>query len=616
MINIRRKKNVDIRQCPQAVSIPAKHVSLGDLHGNALKLIFSLIKEGVIEITKKHYQKIVTLYEKDTDKITQKDIQNYQAILQTITINKEIAVTLIGDEFADRGKNDYFTLLVLKRLKEGDVDLDITISNHSAEFICDYDKPKFTGAHALFPGQGDSLTRMMQLITKGVISEAEIRDIVKDVYIPTIKAIGYTVADNGNLSIFSHAPIGLETIESLARKFKIEYKEKTREDLIATIDAINDRVRIEFSSKQLTKLIQKEQHSSTNPEGFKPATEGSMPITHNSPLNRIIWNRLIERNLKTQPENNAFIVKFVHGHVGDSTTAPHKDLLNLDNQLGKLYNYIGEYVSRHSDEKTALQYHQEKKLSDKAQEESDKKDNLSKLILLKTSKTNIAAEIQKCRPLPLCRIYDETSPNLHRQEKTKKEIGAQQKLSAMLMSVENTSIQSSPLKSSTLRQQCLSPNSVGAIQGFPEKSIALTPINTEIKVNKLKASPLKSLKKLEDINKSSDNSDVERKSYVISNEEMVSEFDSNKKDDSEQPEWFQLLFSSINHPKMLAASIIIGISILVLTSGIALAATGALLVTAGTVGLGFRFFSSAETSDMPKAESSVYQTPQAVLQNH
>ena len=364
MVKIIKGEGVDLRTFPKATSAPADHVTLGDLHGNALKLIFSLIKEGVIKITPEDYKKVAELYQKDTEKITKADIEKYQTILRSIEVSTKTAVTLIGDELADRGKNDYFTLLVLKKLKDAGVDFDVTISNHSAEFIRDFDRPKFTGAHGLcsdwIQDQGASLTGMMKLIDEKLISDIEIRSIVKDVYIPATKAIGYTIAEDGSLSIFSHAPIGLDTVKALAEKFQIEYKENTREELIATIDSINIKVREAFSNKQLTELITNEQKSSINPKGYQPGTEGDIPITHNSPLNRLIWNRVIETDLKTQPDHKAFSVKFIHGHVSEKTTAPHSDLQNLDNSLGKGEHYTGEYVSRHSDEKTQLQQKSQK----------------------------------------------------------------------------------------------------------------------------------------------------------------------------------------------------------------------------------------------------------------
>ena len=113
------------------------------------------------------------IYNTEVNQLTKEQLTTFQTIIEQANINLDKAVTLIGDELADRGNNDYFTLLVLKKLHQSKVNLNILLSNHSAEFIRDYEKVKFTGFYNLGPGQGQSLAKMQFLIGKGLITKGE-----------------------------------------------------------------------------------------------------------------------------------------------------------------------------------------------------------------------------------------------------------------------------------------------------------------------------------------------------------------------------------------------------------------------------------------------------------
>lgn len=156
----------DLNICPRAINHPHSHVSIGDIHGNALKLIYTLIEEGVLHLSPNQYGALRDIYYKSTDKLTSEDLAKFRQIITEARINKKRAITLIGDELADRGQNDYFTLLVLKKLHNENTDINIMLSNHSVEFIRDYEKEQFTGQYKLLAGQGASLKGMHTLIKK------------------------------------------------------------------------------------------------------------------------------------------------------------------------------------------------------------------------------------------------------------------------------------------------------------------------------------------------------------------------------------------------------------------------------------------------------------------
>ncbi|OGV28151.1 MAG: hypothetical protein A3F18_04450 [Legionellales bacterium RIFCSPHIGHO2_12_FULL_37_14] len=342
------RKNADLTKCPEKIAHKAKHVSIGDMHGNAMKLIYTLIEEGVLEIDPQAYTTLWNIYIKDVEGITKKDIADFKNIIANAKVNKLPAVTIIGDELADRGNNDYFTLLVLAKLKKSNCDVDILLSNHSRDFIANYDEKEFTPNTAISPRQTVSLRNMYFLIKTGVIEEEEVRDIVLKNYIPMVKAINYTLREDGGITIFTHAPVGLETIEGLANVLGIEYHDETRKDLIKTIELINSRVKEKLFNKELAKNIEYDSRF--------VADDGL--VSPELPFYRLIWNRILY--MATIIPKGKFPVKFVHGHVGVVPNLSEYHT-NLDNDFGKAYyltktdSFAVRHFTRHSNETTEQQ---------------------------------------------------------------------------------------------------------------------------------------------------------------------------------------------------------------------------------------------------------------------
>lgn len=127
------------------------------------------MEEGVLELDEARYKRLRDIYKANFEKLSDEqapnNIADFQQIITDARVNKNRPITLIGDELADRGNNDYFTLLVLKKLHNSSVNLDVILSNHSAEFIRDYERKEFTGANNLWMGQAQSLVLMQRLMS-------------------------------------------------------------------------------------------------------------------------------------------------------------------------------------------------------------------------------------------------------------------------------------------------------------------------------------------------------------------------------------------------------------------------------------------------------------------
>ncbi len=237
------------------------------------------------------------------------------------------------------------------------------LSNHDMEFIRDYENAGlvFTGRSGLSDNQSKSLKSMVGLIRRSLITEAEVRELVGSVYVPMVKAIGYTVSsDKREISLFTHAPVGLETIEKLAEVFGVTYREDTIDDLIETINAINIGINRQLSKKELARIVDSEFSKIKTEVGQEDYFEGD--ISPNLPLSRLIWSRVtdgIRTTKKATSEKLPYEICFSHGHVGQDERQMHPRHTNLDSEFGKHSNFRTDNMTyhriRHSPQMTAHQ---------------------------------------------------------------------------------------------------------------------------------------------------------------------------------------------------------------------------------------------------------------------
>lgn len=324
-----------------------KQFTLGDLHGNALKLLYFLIKENLIEMSKEDYMNFSLIYHKETENVTFTDLEQFQLILDKITWLKggqDCLVRLLGDEFCDRGQNDYYTLKLLEALQKKGMSFEILFSNHGYELISCYEKGLLSHVSYLETVEcGGSLTHMREFIQRGLISYDEIEALINNVYYPHLKLLSYKTLQRENTTFFtlySHAPIGLKTVRALAihKNFALSYGLIENQGLDFTIDKINSRFQEILYKKSISHEFDQEIHSATPSD--------KIPLS--MPLKRCIWSRgYQDTDLPIKQKGNIFF-SYVHGHDGMGfEEIPFKDhVINLDNLFGKgLGNEKGTYSS-------------------------------------------------------------------------------------------------------------------------------------------------------------------------------------------------------------------------------------------------------------------------------
>ncbi|HYF98365.1 MAG TPA: hypothetical protein VD770_05220, partial [Coxiellaceae bacterium] len=405
-------KNASLSVFPKKIAsaAPSLQITLGDLHGNAIKLIYFLIREGTFTgIDAKDYATLLKIYE--ANPLQYQHISKFKEIINKLTLPPETKraglVRLIGDVLADRGTNDYFTLMILAKLKELGAPIEVIASNHDVEFLHGFTLPEndselATQNNSLGESQAasmEALTSLLNVDHETIRGElrGDMRPAIKN-YKSSLKLFNYALSpDRKHITLYTHAPVGLETIRKLADEFGTDFKMNTAYNLATSIDTINQKViekgGIEALYKELfgkveeikskTKSVKKElndkatmllelrektktppvgnedelrahnalvtQHNGLLSEYEKLHTEykqlqenlkSAADSLENSPLYLIIWNRYNDNRQLERPDfggrgEDQYSISYVHGHDHKSGMILDEHIINLDSEFGK-----------------------------------------------------------------------------------------------------------------------------------------------------------------------------------------------------------------------------------------------------------------------------------------
>lgn len=257
-------------------------LTLGSLHSNAMKLIYFLVFNGVMNILKEDYERLAEICQKPYKELTNLDLNDFQNILNRSTFNKAACLRFIGNVLVDQSINTFFTLLVLKNLNLAKVPFEILFPKHD-EITDD------TKNDSISPEQPSQLQDATRSHALGIIDSH---------YKPNLKALSYTLSEDKKEIIiyYGHAltPIGLATIQKISAELKVKYQDETAEDLAKTIDNIN-----------------------------KTFKKGKKPTSYT-------FDNAIDPNVINCPnQHNGYVITFVH--AGTPEGAPQTNVINLDN---------------------------------------------------------------------------------------------------------------------------------------------------------------------------------------------------------------------------------------------------------------------------------------------
>jgi len=231
-----------------------KEVTLGDLHGNAFKLLFFLLNEGAIRLdSKDDYDTFIKLYDKESNapadktNLTEADLFTFRSILSKIKKTEHsVYVRLIGDTLADRGANDYMTLALFNQLDLIGVPFEIMISNHDISFLQSVERmlKRKTLNTPFDEGSVDakqtaSLNRFQALCNAKRVSFEHVEQLITQ-YQKHLKAISYLHdSTEKKVSVFTHAPFPWQYIQRWANTLGIAFSTDTPDALKKSINAVD-----------------------------------------------------------------------------------------------------------------------------------------------------------------------------------------------------------------------------------------------------------------------------------------------------------------------------------------------------------------------------------------
>ena len=205
-------------------------VTMGDGHGNPVKVLYFLMMTGRInpsQFQEEDYRRFYDLSTIPANRLQSGELSEMIELTQKLerhpSLKKGVGVRFIGDNFADRGECDLWMLLIYERLAEQKIPFCELLSNHTMSFL-----RTFIGgcSEHLGPQQAKSLYGLKTLITRGLINEAAVRELVNQYLIPSLRVIDAILNTDSTTpdcaSVYAHAPIPFGLIDRLARELQIE----------------------------------------------------------------------------------------------------------------------------------------------------------------------------------------------------------------------------------------------------------------------------------------------------------------------------------------------------------------------------------------------------------
>jgi hypothetical protein len=375
-----KEGNVDLRVWPGASARPFdsnKELIIGDLHANALKLIYHLIKEGCAELSKIDYDifneiyhafhpadDYLKIYTKIKNKLgispteaaklafleLEKNTDKYQAMLDTaqgivnqLKLKPGIKLVLIGDEKGDRGSIDTLIDMIIEKIDAPDNEITILYSNHSAECIKAY-KNGFKVKEIINPENMEifeynnsrmsftysrSLHNAGMLVKLGVKTRQELLEFTEKHYLPNLKIVAISAdVENKSGLLLTHAPVPFSIVKDLADFFGVNYRDSSLNKLCMTVLHIN---------KKFSRYVIKQDVLNT----YDNIKDGIMM----NPIERCVWSRIFDEAAITNEmakhywphQFPKFTLGYGFGHDGHGQMFPNfiHYVCNLDNPLGK-----------------------------------------------------------------------------------------------------------------------------------------------------------------------------------------------------------------------------------------------------------------------------------------
>jgi hypothetical protein len=367
--------NIDINQYPQKnlseKPHPGTYIIVGDLHGNAMKLIYILARHQFISIDAEDYQELSLIYNQPIPDLKNPDFENqkikfsknlerYTEILETAIHSSDPnqigKLLLLGDILADRGNCDIYTikLIILLICKKDNNNLGfikaIIASNHDNVFLLKLINNFNSWSEEDEKHFMKSMVQLEFLFKIELISKKDLLKQIEDYYLPLLKPIFYNeYYDNegqAHIDLYTHAPTKLfKLIQEAADYYQLDLKlDGTKKTLFLMIDKINEAFFFKSHcvinrENPLDKAIW-ERIS----EGIPPDMMQFLPMTYdNSSICYSHGHDRLSTDLKQNEQTQKLSTKFLFNLLSKSALS---HMTGYDNGLGSSSTHGGNYFTQ------------------------------------------------------------------------------------------------------------------------------------------------------------------------------------------------------------------------------------------------------------------------------
>lgn len=339
--------NINLKETPIPYDglDPSRQITLGDLHANGLRLVNTLIREGIFKqkpggrSVDSLYQELQGAYYNRPDGYPNEETET-DFYLKAIDLLDQFDVDieacgllrLIGDVLCDRGRSDAFVLKILEKLHHAGLNYTFMVGNHDASYLRVLMQNGFAVDPGIYPCPSyENIAR-----NDSIKSEVFNTDFAKEIIFPHMKLIDYVLHDDGEnktISLFTHAPVGMEVIRGLCRHYRVEASDlDSVTGLAKAIDAINDA----FQAGGIEKF-----HAANHPElqayqSVAPDIVAGKKVS-SFPIQRLIWNREHEDCDYELELKDGAKVHYTFGHNTGISRDPDQSFqqICIDNETGK-----------------------------------------------------------------------------------------------------------------------------------------------------------------------------------------------------------------------------------------------------------------------------------------
>lgn len=331
--NAIKKDTDDLKHYPNVETSTFDVITVGDLHGNALKLLHFLLKNNIVHWntsekseSEAFYQRFYELY--NATPITQEKFNQLRALISSLRVTPNTPLLrFIGDELADRGKHDLITLLLFEHLHANKVNYRCILSNHTHRFLINYNKMRLGQPvdPSDYGGCFISQSELFSCIENGFIELDEVNRLV-DNHKNHLYILDHGLYDQGTYQ-YTHAVTSHTIGQHLAQPLNLFYFEATPVFRVWSTSRVNQafRQRLMCDDWDLFNTYIMDQLSERYPIDEQ-----------DFPFESTLWNRTYRSIQRpTLHPEYAYEQRSIHGHERNDPLADDHFIISLDSLFGK-----------------------------------------------------------------------------------------------------------------------------------------------------------------------------------------------------------------------------------------------------------------------------------------